>query len=135
MTGTVGLVRQCVTADFDAMLSIINTAAEAYRGVIPEDRWHEPYMPADDLRAEIAAGVKFTGVEADGGLTAIMGIQAVRNVRLIRRTNKRSVQTRRQSGHSVANATSQQRLGGVSSTGVMIIALSQLGDASSPPNV
>jgi GNAT superfamily N-acetyltransferase len=66
------------------MLSIINDAAEAYRGVIPSDRWHDPYMPADELDSEIAAGVEFWGYEAEGELVGVMGIQPVRDVTLIR---------------------------------------------------
>lgn len=66
------------------ILEIINAAAEAYRGVIPADRWHEPYMSALDLDAEIAAGVEFWVHESDAGLTGAMGIQAVRDVDLIR---------------------------------------------------
>ena len=62
----------------------MNAAAEAYRGVIPGDRWHEPYMSAHELDAEIAAGVVFWGYEADGALAGVMGIQPVRDVDLIR---------------------------------------------------
>ncbi|WP_217430887.1 GNAT family N-acetyltransferase [Sphingomonas bacterium] len=66
------------------MLAIINAAAEAYRGVIPADCWHEPYMPAEELRSEIDAGIAFVGCEIDGELAGVTGIQAVRNVDLIR---------------------------------------------------
>jgi GNAT superfamily N-acetyltransferase len=66
------------------MLAIVNAAAEAYRGVIPDDCWHEPYMPAEDLDAEIAAGVAFSGYVADGELVGVMGIQPVGDVDLIR---------------------------------------------------
>jgi GNAT superfamily N-acetyltransferase len=66
------------------MLAIVNAAAEAYRGVIPADRWHEPYMPEAELRQEIAAGVEFWGLETDDGLTGVMGVQPVRDVDLIR---------------------------------------------------
>ncbi len=66
------------------MLTIVNAAAEAYRGVIPEDRWHEPYMGARELDAEIAAGIVFWGYEADGALIGLMGIQPVGDVDLIR---------------------------------------------------
>lgn len=66
------------------MLAIINAAAEAYRGKIPADCWHEPYMSTDELSAEVAAGVAFTGCEVDGVLAGVMGIQTVRNVDLIR---------------------------------------------------
>jgi GNAT superfamily N-acetyltransferase len=66
------------------MFSIVNTAAEAYRGVIPADCWHEPYMPQAELDAEIGAGVEFWGYEAENRLIGIMGIQSVRDVDLIR---------------------------------------------------
>jgi GNAT superfamily N-acetyltransferase len=62
----------------------VNAAAVAYRGVIPADRWHEPYMPAGELDAEIAAGVVFWGAEAQGELMAVMGVQPVADVELIR---------------------------------------------------
>lgn len=62
----------------------MNAAAEAYRGVIPADRWHEPYMPAEELDEEIAAGVAFWGCESDGELVGVMGVQRVRDVDLIR---------------------------------------------------
>jgi GNAT superfamily N-acetyltransferase len=70
--------------DREAILAIINTAAEAYRGVIPADRWHEPYMPQDEFDREIAAGVMFWGYEEDGRLAGVMGLQSVRDVDLIR---------------------------------------------------
>ena len=62
----------------------MNAAAEAYRGVIPADRWREPYMPAEELDAQLAAGVAFWGVEDEGALVAVMGIQPVEDVELIR---------------------------------------------------
>jgi GNAT superfamily N-acetyltransferase len=80
----VARVRPCRDDERDAMLRIVNLAAEAYRGVIPADRWHDPYMPASELDDEIAAGVAFWGYEADGELLGVMGIQAVRDVDLIR---------------------------------------------------
>jgi GNAT superfamily N-acetyltransferase len=66
------------------MLGIINAAAEAYRGVIPSDCWHEPYMPARDLDQEIARGVEFWGYEAADELVGVMGIQTMQDVDLIR---------------------------------------------------
>src|SRR6201996_9482027 len=77
-------IRQWVGKDLPAMLAIINAAAEAYRGAIPPDCWHDPYMPSDELHAEIAAGVLFSGYEADGALRGVMGVQRVRDVDLIR---------------------------------------------------
>jgi GNAT superfamily N-acetyltransferase len=79
-----GLIRPCADDDRAAILAIVNAAAEAYRGVIPADRWHEPYMPPDELDGEIAAGVVFWGHEEDGELVGVMGLQPVRDVALIR---------------------------------------------------
>jgi len=66
------------------MLTIVNSAAEVYRGAIPADCWHEPYMPAAEFQSEIAAGITFMGCEVDGALAGVMGSQPVRNVDLIR---------------------------------------------------
>ena len=77
-------IRPCRDDDRGAILAIVNAAAEAYRGVIPEDRWHEPYMGAEELDGEIAAGVSFWGYEADGELLGVMGTQPVGDVDLIR---------------------------------------------------
>jgi GNAT superfamily N-acetyltransferase len=77
-------IRPCRDDEREAILAIVNAAAEAYRGVIPSDRWHEPYMPAEELDGEIAAGVVFWGYAEDGALVSIMGIQQVEEVVLIR---------------------------------------------------
>jgi GNAT superfamily N-acetyltransferase len=77
-------IRRCREDEREAVLAIVNAAAEAYRGVIPPDRWHEPYMPREELDAEIAGGVEFWGYEDGGGLLGVMGIQPVRDVDLIR---------------------------------------------------
>jgi len=77
-------IRPCRDDEREAILAIVNVAAEAYRGVIPADRWHEPYMGSSELDSEIRAGVVFWGYEADGELIGIMGIQPVRDVDLIR---------------------------------------------------
>jgi N-acetylglutamate synthase-like GNAT family acetyltransferase len=66
------------------MLAIVNDAAQAYRGVIPADRWHEPYMPMDELAREIAAGIVFWVAEEDGRLLGVMGIQDKGDVALVR---------------------------------------------------
>jgi GNAT superfamily N-acetyltransferase len=77
-------IRLCRDDERTAMLGIINAAAEAYRGVIPPDCWHEPYMPPQDFDREIAKGVDFWGYEMHGKLIGVMGIQPVRDVDLIR---------------------------------------------------
>lgn len=77
-------IRRCREDEREAILAIVNAAAEAYRGVIPADRWHEPYMPAGELEREIRDGVVFWGAERDGALVGVMGVQRVRDVELIR---------------------------------------------------
>jgi N-acetylglutamate synthase-like GNAT family acetyltransferase len=79
-----GTIRRCGAADFAAILAIVNDAAQAYRGRIPADRWHDPYMPADELERELAAGVGFWGYEEAGALAGVIGLQDVRDVALIR---------------------------------------------------
>jgi GNAT superfamily N-acetyltransferase len=80
-----GVIRPCGDDDRPAILALVNAAAEAYRGVIPADRWHEPYMPPEELDDEIAAGVFFWGYEDDGDLVGVMGLQQVAaDVHLIR---------------------------------------------------
>jgi GNAT superfamily N-acetyltransferase len=71
-------------SEFDSMLNVVNDAAQAYKGVIPEDRWKEPYMPTEELRKEIESGVEFYGWKEDNVLVAVMGIQLVNDVTLIR---------------------------------------------------
>ncbi len=78
------LIRRSVAEDFAAVLAIINDAARAYQGVIPADRWHEPYMSADELEREIAAGVAFWVVELEGRVSGVMGIQDKGDVALVR---------------------------------------------------
>jgi GNAT superfamily N-acetyltransferase len=78
------MIRRCADDDLPAMDAIINEAAAAYRGVIPADCWHEPYMARSDLVAEIAAGVDFWGWEEAGVLGGVMGLQQVRDATLIR---------------------------------------------------
>ena len=72
------------SSDFKALLNVINDASEAYKGVIPRDRWNEPYMPAEELSKEIDDGAEFYGLKENGVLLGVMGIQRVRDVTLIR---------------------------------------------------
>jgi GNAT superfamily N-acetyltransferase len=78
------VIRSCVDNDFDAMWTIINDGAQAYKRIIPADRWAEPYMSQEKLRHEIADGVEFWSCEEDGVLLGVMGIQNVQDVTLIR---------------------------------------------------
>jgi N-acetylglutamate synthase-like GNAT family acetyltransferase len=78
------MIRASRPEDFDAIHAIINDAAIAYKGVIPEDRWHDPYMSRTELQKEIDSGVKFSCYcEADTVL-GVMGIQDKSDVFLIR---------------------------------------------------
>ncbi len=78
------MIRKCTESDIKTIFEIINDAANAYKGVIPEDRWHAPYMPAEEIRHEIEGGVIFWGFEKDGDLLGVMGIQDKGDVALIR---------------------------------------------------
>ncbi len=88
------MIRQCNSRDFETIYSIINDAAQAYKGFIPSDCWKEPYISREYLQHEIDAGVIFWGYELKGELAGVMGIQDVKNVTLIRhayvRTDKRN---------------------------------------------
>ena len=78
------MIRQCDTADFEALYEIVNDAAEAYKGAIPSDCWKEPYMTREELRHEIREGVALWGYEEQGRLWGVMGLQPVQDVTLIR---------------------------------------------------
>lgn len=78
------MIRPCNEGDFESIWSVINDGARAYRGSIPADRLHDPYMTRDELRAEIGDGVRFWAYEDAGGVAAVMGLQDVEDVTLIR---------------------------------------------------
>ena len=78
------MIRECTDSDFNTIYEIINNAAQAYKGLIPDDRWHEPYMSFGELRQEIEDGIVFFGLERDGQLCGVMGIQDKNDVTLIR---------------------------------------------------
>ena len=77
-------IRPCRQDERSMILQIVNAAAEAYRGVIPADRWHDPYMSLSELDSEISAGVAFWAYESEGEIIGVMGIQPVGPVDLIR---------------------------------------------------
>ena len=86
------MIRPCSDNDFNSILDIVNDAAQAYKGHIPADRWHDPYLSAEYLRHESAAGVVFWGWEENGRLLGVMGIQDVKDVTLIRHAYVRTVE-------------------------------------------
>src|ERR1051325_3724749 len=78
------LIRESTADDREKIYSIINEAALAYRGIIPADRWHEPYMSREELDREISLGVEFWVAEDDGTMAGVMGIQDKGKVALVR---------------------------------------------------
>jgi N-acetylglutamate synthase-like GNAT family acetyltransferase len=92
------MIRKCAKADFEAIYEIINDSAEAYRGIIPADRWHEPYMSREQLKREINEGIQFWGFEDDRTLSGVMGIQDKGDVTLIRHSYVRSRMRNRGTG-------------------------------------
>src|ERR1051325_4983661 len=105
------MIRSCTNAELADMQSIINEAAQAYRGVIPADCWDEPYMGLAELTAEIAAGVEFWGWHDAGGLAGVMGIQKVRDVTLIRHAYVRPAYQGRGIGEALLTALAGRATG------------------------
>jgi len=95
------VIRACSAADLPQIFAVINDAAQAYKGVIPADRWHEPYMPMAELEAQVADGIVFSGYEANGKLVGVMGIQDKGEVALIRHAYVRTAQRRKGIGEKL----------------------------------
>ena len=102
------MIRRCTDADIPLIESIINEAAERYRGAIPEDCFHQPYMSRDELESEIAAGVNFWGWEERGELIGVMGVQKVLDVTLIRHAYVRSAHQGRGVGGGLLKSLQRQ---------------------------
>jgi len=95
------LIRRCDDSDFQQIWTIINDGAQAYRGIIPADRWAEPYMSQEKLQHEIDAGVVFWGFAEDGAIAGVMGIQDVQDVTLIRHAYVRTSSQKRGIGRQL----------------------------------
>jgi GNAT superfamily N-acetyltransferase len=78
------MIRPCKTRDFEPIYEIINDGAQAYKNIIPNDRWKEPYMSKEELQCQIDEGVAFWGYEENGSLLGVMGFQPIQGVTLIR---------------------------------------------------
>jgi len=89
------MIRRCDEGEFDVIWAIINDGAQAYKGTIPADRWTEPYMSREKLQKEIEDGVVFWGYEEGGELLAVMGIQEVQDVTLVRHAYVRTSSQKR----------------------------------------
>jgi N-acetylglutamate synthase-like GNAT family acetyltransferase len=96
-------IRLCTDQDVDEILEVIYDAAQAYKGVIPNDRFKEPYMPREELRREVEHGVRFWGLEQHGQLLGVMGLQDVQDVTLIRHASVRTTHRRRGIGGWLLN--------------------------------
>ena len=105
------MIRRCANADFPAIEAVINEAAQAYRGIIPADCWHEPYMTGAALKTEVDAGVNFWGWEESGTLIGVMGIQPVRDVTLIRHAYVRTAHRGRGIGSALVTFFTDQTTG------------------------
>ncbi len=102
-------IRPCEDDEFDTVLSIVNDAAEVYRGVIPDDCWHEPYMSSAQLQRDMDAGVRMWGCESAGALVGVMGIQPVEDVLLIRHAYVRPASQRHGIGSRLLRALAEPR--------------------------
>jgi GNAT superfamily N-acetyltransferase len=89
------MIRRCDERDFELIWTIINDGAQAYKGIIPADRWTEPYMSEEELRRQIDEGVVFWGYEEVGTLVAVMGLQQLQGVTLIRHAYVRTSSQKR----------------------------------------
>jgi N-acetylglutamate synthase-like GNAT family acetyltransferase len=105
------MIRQCQQNDLEAVYGIINDAAQAYRGIIPADRWNEPYMSREHLHQEIDDNVVFWGYEEKGSLIGVMGIQAFQDVTLIRHAYVRTAHRGKGIGGSLLSELKQKTKG------------------------
>jgi len=97
------MIRRLCDEDFQTIFAIVNDAADAYRGKIPLDCWKTPYMSTLELKEEIEAGVEFYGITLNGSLAAVMGIQPVGDVTLIRHAYTLTSYQRRGLGEQLLN--------------------------------
>lgn len=86
------LIRLCNRNEMDEIYQIINDAAVAYKGIIPNDRYHEPYMALNELEEEMDDGVIFWGyTDSNDQLIGVMGLQDKGEVSLIRHAYVRTI--------------------------------------------
>jgi N-acetylglutamate synthase-like GNAT family acetyltransferase len=109
------MILKCEDEDFNEIYSIINDAAIAYKGIIPEDRWHEPYMSIEELKRQINEGVQFWKYVDDKEILGVMGIQPKSDVTLIRHACVRPTQRNKGIGSKLL-----EHLYSISTTPVLI---------------
>ncbi len=109
------MISKCEQKDFSEIYEIMNDAASAYRGIIPEDRWHEPYMAEEELKRQIAEGVQFWSYTEDNKIIGVMGIQFKKEVTLIRHAYVRTIERKKGIGSKLL-----EHLSTISTTPVLI---------------
>ena len=97
------MIRKLTNTHFQALLNVVNDAAIVYRDKISADRWKEPYMPTQELKEEIQSGVQFYGYIENDDLIAVMGIQQVTDVTLIRHAYTLTSHQRKGLGEKLLN--------------------------------
>jgi len=107
------MIRRCDERDLELIWAIINDGAQAYKGIIPADRWTEPYMSKEKLQHEIEDGVVFWGYEEAGTLVGVMGIQPVQDVTLIRHAYVRGSSQKRGIGAQLLSHLREMAIGPV----------------------
>ena len=95
------MISECKQKDFIEIYEIINDASSAYRGIIPTDRWHEPYMTEEELKKQIDEGVQFWSYTEDIKILGVMGIQFKKDVTLIRHAYVRTSERKKGIGSSL----------------------------------
>ena len=78
------MITECTKKNISDILYVINDASLKYKGIIPNDCWHEPYMTKQKLISEFTNGVRMFGYNKDNTLVGVMGIQELKDVTLIR---------------------------------------------------
>ena len=78
------MISEYTTNDYSKILNVINDAASKYKGIIPDDCWHEPYMPKHELEDEFKNGVRMFGYQYNNELIGVIGFQEIKEVVLIR---------------------------------------------------
>ena len=109
------MIVKCEAKDFKDIYHIINDAAIAYKGIIPADRWHDPYMPEEELQRQMDDGVEFWCYKDDDRIIAVMGIQFKGDVTLIRHAYVRTTDRNKGIGGKLL-----KHLNSISSTPVLI---------------
>ena len=78
------MISEYKKSDSSKILYVINDAAIRYKGIIPNNCWHEPYMSEQELIDEFSDGVRMYGYHHNNKLIGVIGIQEVKDVVLIR---------------------------------------------------